>query len=276
MPIHDAYARLTPYELLLPDPGFADDRFPAIGAEADQLGVDAGNPAAFVMLGAVQGVLADLREEEADPASAHDHAGVLYFAYQMWRTQGTVVLVRVGTLRSLLHTPQAAPGRRGDGGDARADHRWLADLRGRAGYFQLPQHLVWLEEGDADGSAPPPESVDGVFWFADGGGVLHLTMIAGMREDRPGYVAVAVPPQPVQSLPEWATGPAREGDADFSTSLPGAELDGLVGIRTPAEVFKLVALLLARAARVRPQPCPPHPAAPAPPPRPSALPFAAL
>ena len=58
MAVHDAYARLTPYELLLPEPDFADRRFPAIGDEAAQQGVDAGNPAAFVMLGAVQAALA--------------------------------------------------------------------------------------------------------------------------------------------------------------------------------------------------------------------------
>ncbi len=30
MPIHDAYARVTPFELLLPAEGFADERFPRI------------------------------------------------------------------------------------------------------------------------------------------------------------------------------------------------------------------------------------------------------
>jgi len=31
MPIHDEYARVTPYELLLPEEEFADKRFPMIG-----------------------------------------------------------------------------------------------------------------------------------------------------------------------------------------------------------------------------------------------------
>ena len=133
---------------------------------------------------------------------------------------------------------------------------WAEGLRRRAGYVQLPQHLVWMES-----PGQPPESVDGFFWHGDENGILHLAMVAGMRRDRPGCVVVSVPPQPFAAMTGWASGPAREGDADFATSLPGAELDGLVGIRTPAEVFKLTALLLGRVARERPRPVsPPIPA----------------
>ena len=287
MAIHDAYARLTPYELLLPDPDFPDRCFPAIGEEAVERGVDPGNPAAFVMLGAVQGALAELRTEDTVPEAAHDHGTVLYFAYHMWRTGAEIALVRANTMRDLLasssreHSPTQ-------------DESWLGGLHARTGYIQLPQHLVWIEEGDGGGPgrnptpeppgerrsppepAPPPEdpgpagtapeSVDGFFWAADTSGALHLALVSGMRPDRPGYGIVPVPPLPMASLPEWATGPAREGGADFTTSLPGAELDGLLGIRTPAEVFKLAALVLHRIARTGPAASPPGaaPASPAP------------
>ncbi len=248
MAVHDAYARLTPYELLLPDPDFPDRCFPAIGEEAHERGVDVGNPAAFVMLGAVQGVLAELREEESAPESAHDHGGVLYFAHHLWRTGGTLVLVRQKTLRDLVS---------GGGGPAPPGcaPSWPNGLSGRAGYVQLPQHLVWIEEaGDAPPESvdAPPESVDGFFWFGDAGGALHLALVAGMRSDRPGFAFVPVPPQPLAAMPDWASGPAREGGRDFGTSLPGAEHDGLLGVRTPAEVFKLAALVLGRLARERP------------------------
>ena len=238
MAIHDAYARFTPYELLLPDREFPERCFAAITREAEERGVDPGNPAAYVMLGAVQGALAELREEDAGPESAHDHAGILFFAYHLWRRDGGVVLARRTTLRELLA---------GAGGEGESD--WAEDLGGGAGYVQLPQHLVWIEFPDQS-----PESVDGFFWYGDEGGVLHLAIVAGMRRNRPGYMVVSVPPQPLDALPGWGSGPVREGGGDFSTSLPGAELDGLVGIRTPAEVFKLAALVLGRIARARPEP----------------------
>ncbi len=274
MATHDAYARLTPYELLFPDPEFPDQRFPAIGDEAAERGADAGNPAAFVMLGAVQGILADLREEDGDPEAAHDHSGVLYFAYQMWRTGAGVVLAQRKTLRALL-------GESAEVANAAGKSLWEKQFGGRAGYIQLPQHLVWFE-GTRNTA---PESVDGVFWHGDHLGAIHLSLVAGMRSDRPGYLFVPVPPQPLGSLPGWASGPAREGGRDFETSLPGADLDQLLGIRTPAEVFKLAALLLGRLAREDPAPAPPAdqsssgdppPAPPAQSPPPTTLPWTTL
>lgn len=265
MAIHEAYARLTPYELLLPEPGFADGCFPAIGQEAEERGLDTGNPAAFVMLGAVQGVLAELREEDSGPQSAHDHGGVLFFAYHLWRTDAAVVLAQQKTLRALLS-------RECDLIYADGRPMWRKGVVGRAGYVQLPQHLVWIEEAHNG----PPESVDGFFWFGDAHEALHLSLVAGMRSDRPGFVLVPVPPLPLDTLSEWATGPAREGGSDFATSLPGAEHDGLLGIRTPAEVFKLAALLLGRIVLDRPVATAPVRVADEAQPHPSTLPFAVL
>lgn len=297
MAIHDAYARFTPYELLLPDPEFEDRCFGAIAREAEERGVDPGNPAAFVTLGAVRGGLAELREEDAGAEETLDHAGILFFAYHLWRCGGGVVLAQRKTVRELLTegAGDAAVGGKGvgagpdDGERLAADAGesagageaggWARSLQGRSGYVQLPQHLIWIESTDE-----PPESVDGFFWYGDGGGVLHLAMVAGMRRDRPGCAVVSVPPQPLAAMPGWASGPAREGGGDFATSLPGSELDGLVGIRTPAEVFKLAAVLLERVARERPVPVAPPPGSTAagepqpadPAPRPTALPFAVL
>ena len=294
MAVHDAYARLTPYELLLPDPEFADRRFPAIAEEAAERGADPGNPAAFVMLGAVQGILAELREDDAPRESAHDHAGLLHFAYQMWRCGGcaaaeprpgghvdagepptgghdpAVVLVTAASVRELLRgssTNGSDPASPESDPASAADERASA-LRDRAGYVQLPQHLVWLEEG--------PESVDGLFWHADRRDTLHLALVAGMRSDRAGCVFVPVPPQPLASLGEWARGPAREGGGDFSTSMPGADLDGLAGIRTPAEVYKLAALVLGRLAAGGSPASSGHVSEAGSGPRPTALPWARL
>lgn len=314
MATHDAYARLTPYEMLLPDAEFPDRHFQGIGEEAAARGVDTGNPAAFVMLGAVQGALAELRAEDAAPESANDHGSVLFFAYQLWRAGPEMALVRAATLRRLLTPPtDSRPTDSPPAGKAPStpDDAWTNALRGRAGYVQLPQHLVWLEEGGdpgpgdppstepakphpnepaegpgpQPGTTPAPESVDGFFWAADPGGIIQLALVSGVRGDRPGYGVVPVPPQPLATMTEWSSGPAREGGGDFTTSLPGAELDGLLGIRTPAEVFKLAALVLgllvaerraATAPAVPPAAGDPGPGGPPPGPAPTSLPSTLL
>lgn len=306
MAVHDAYARLTPYELLLPGPDFADERFPAIEAEAGARGTDLHNPAAFAISGPVQGILAELRPDDepaaaapegASPPSApdrsspdpsafqgpHGHGEVLFFAYHLWRTARShgdpvVALVSHGTLRSLLA---------GDALDGASNSGWEPALRGRAGYVQLPQHMVWAEE---DG-IPRPESVDGFFWAAAPEHAFHAAAVTGMRQGRPGYGVIPAPPQPLDSLSSWTMQPAREGGAEFSTSLPGAEIDDLVGIRTPAELLKLVALALEQWAGCprKPVQAPPvapslassptPPSSPPPPgssPAPSSLPFVVL
>ncbi len=233
MAVHDAYARITPYELLFPAPDCPDQRFPAVESEAVARGTDLTNPAAFATCGAVQGILADLRPEDdgpalgEEPAQASGHAHILYFAFQLWRTRPVVALLSRATLRSL---PDADPLTTG----------WEADLEGRAGYLQLPQHMVWAEEPGAE----RPESVDGFFWSATGRDALHVAAVTGMRPGRPGYGFVPVPPQPLVSLSDWTASPAREDGPEFAANLPGGEIDGLLGIRTPAEVFKLLAFAL--------------------------------
>ena len=287
MAVHDAYARLTPYELLLPSPDFADERFPAIEAEAGARGTDLHNPAAFTVSGPVQGILAELRpdddgpaavapEEAAPDASAlqgpHVHGEVLFFAYHLWRTARPhgppgVTLITQRTLRSLLAgagadeqgrpAPRARAKLENPPAAGASNSGWERALRGCAGYVQLPQHMVWADEA----GAARPESVDGFFWAAAPEYAFHAAAVAGMRQGRPGYGVIPAPPQPLNSLSSWTTAPAREGGGEFSTNLPGAQLDGLVGIRTPAELLKLVALALERSTR-RPRKPVRSPAAP--------------
>ncbi len=309
MAAHDAYARWTPYELLFPAPDFANQRFPAVEAEARARGTDLDNPAAFALSGAVQGILADLRPDEPPPAPAtpesappgrvspqavapeasHAHGDVLFFAYHLWRTTCSggelgLALVTGDTLRTLLvgaardEEPQRGVGRDGShpGSEGRpavraAEPGWEPALQGRAGYVQLPQHMVWAEEAGAE----RPESMDGFFWAATRDRAFHAAAVTGMRQDRPGYGVIPVPPQPLDSLSSWTAEPAREGGAEFSTSLPGAQMDGLAGIRTPAELLKLMALALERWASgaIQPAPSPPSSSlSPAPPPAPLSSP----
>lgn len=259
MAVHDAYARVTPYELLFPAPDFPDQRFPAVESEAIARGTDLSNPAAFATCGAVQGILADLRPEGdgpalgEEPAQASGHAHILYFAFQLWRTERpTVALLSRATLRSLPDADPLVPS-------------WEVGLEGRAGYLQLPQHMVWAEEPGAE----RPESVDGFFWSATGRDAFHGAAVTGMRPGRPGYGFVPVPPQPLVSLSGWTASHAREDGPEFAANLPGGEIDGLLGIRTPAEVFKLLAFALERWARHGPATAPDLETSPDEPPAPT-------
>lgn len=274
MAVHDAYARVTPYELLLPAPDFADQRFPAVESEAVARGTDLANPAAFATCGAVQGILAELRPGDetpaplAEPARASGLAHLLYFAFHLWRTarpshppdrppradrpphlanrpqdptRPVVALISRATLRALPSSKlRALPTSPRDA----LKPGWEAALLNRAGYLQLPQHMVWAEEPDAE----RPDSVDGFFWTAAGDGAFHAAAVMGMRPGRPGYGFLPVPPQPLDSLSEWRKAPAREDGDDFATDIPGGEIDGLLGLRTPAEVLKLLAFALERQA----------------------------
>lgn len=239
MPVHDAYARLTPYELLQPDGEFPSRHFAAIRDEAVETGADLTNPAAFVMTGAVRSALAELQPDDPESPSAgreagaaYDHGHALFFAFHMWRAGRKLVLLARQTVTRLTSTDSEAPA------PAAGWERSLEE--GRAGYVQLPQHLVWASAGDDS----PPESIDGFFWAAGSGSVLHLAAVSGMHPARPGYSFLAIAPQPLATLSEWSAGPAREGGCDFSTSLPGGEIDGLVEIRTPAELLKLASRAL--------------------------------
>ncbi|MGI9627635.1 MAG: hypothetical protein ACR2QM_12415 [Longimicrobiales bacterium] len=230
MSIHDAYARRTPYELLLPDETWPDRHFPAVEEEGQERGLSPWNPAAFVLLGATAGALEDIQPDDAPLGSIHDHGSLIYHAYHIWRAGGPVVLVRHETLKGLLQDPQ--PG----------TTEWTEPLKGNAGYIQLPQHLVWLDAGGETEGAP--ESVDGLLWVGAPDGVLNVSLACGVRIGRPGLSVVTVPPQPMLALEDWALGPAREDGADFGTNMPGGEIEGLLGVRTPAEVLKLAALIL--------------------------------
>ena len=261
MAVHDEYGRRTPYEMLLPDPEWPGRHFPGIEEEARQRGLDPWNPAVFVTLGATAGALSELLPEEGAAGAVQDHGIVLFFAFHLWRTGVEVALVRARTLKELLEGPEASP------------EDWTPGLLSRAGYIQLPQHLVWVhgEGGDA------PESADGLFWAVGPGGVLHLTVAVGIRAGRPGLSVVPVPPHPIGTMDEWAAEPAREDGEEFATSLPGAELDGLMGLSSPAEVFKLAAVLLRAVAKGggRPEEVPASPRSPNEP-LPTELPYTVL
>ncbi len=222
MPIHDAYARLTPFELFLPEAGFARERFPAIQKEAESRGAALNDPDGFGLLGEAGAVLREIRGEGDDPLRIQQFGALLFHAFHFWKEGCSLFLLETGVMRYLADT---GPG----------EGRWEPSLPGRGGYVQLPQHLVWAPGGEGS----PPESLDGFFWSAPGGGDLSLLLVMGMRKDRPGLAVVPLPTLPLTAAGGWASLQVRPEGTDFSSHLPGAEWEGLYALEAGAEVVKL-------------------------------------
>lgn len=231
MPVHDAYARLTPYERLLPGADFPTRRFTAIEAEARRRGVPLDDPAAFVLLDSAAEALGEWVGEGVDTETLSRYAVLLFHAYHHYRAGTPVYLLETPVVRVLL-----APGREGMFDPASSSRRSAAVSAGL--YLQLPQHLVWARtEG-----AGPPVSLDGVFRTVTDDGRLHLLPIGGMGGERAGFEVIAVPSAPVADEPEWLATTMRADGGDFLSSMPGAEFEGLYELATAGEALKLVAL----------------------------------
>ena len=222
MPIHDDYARITPYELLLPEADFADLRFPLIEEEAKERETQTHDPEAFNLLSQVGAILRIIRGEDDDPRLIHQSGVLLFHAFHFWKEGLPFYQMDTGVVRYLV---EAGPG----GGE------WAAALPGRAGYFQLPQHLFWVPGGDDS----PAESIDGFFWSAPDEKNISLLITMGIRRDRPGLSVVPLPTLPLSAAGEWAATQVRPDQDDFQSSLPGANHEHLYSIEAGAEAVKL-------------------------------------
>ena len=222
MPIHDAYARITPYELLLPEEGFEEERFPLIGEEAKKRQADISDPERFALLSEVGAVLRDIRGETDAPQLIQQYGILLFHAFHFWQEGLLFFQLETGVVRYLVEVgPKSG--------------EWAPSLPAAAGYVQLPQHLFWVPGGrDA-----PPESLDGFFWSMPDGEMLSLLVVMGIRKDRPGLSVVPLPALPFLAAGEWASMQARPEGKDFRSSLPGAELENLYSLEAGAEAVKL-------------------------------------
>jgi hypothetical protein len=252
MPVHDAYARMTPYELSFPSVQWAREAFEGVREESEARGVDRSDPALFILLGSVGRMLQELRPEAEDPERIHPLGALLFHAFHFWEAGERVFLVTTPVVRQVI--------------DSGPPSLWSGSLPAAAGYVQLPQHLIWME-GDEQ---PRPESVDGYFWTAPpGGSEIHVLLATGLHGDRPGFSVVPLPPATLDRAEEWADRPGREGGADFASRMPGAELERLYRVRTPGEVLKLASRIFSFMASHTGPVHPPEPKARAP--RPSGL-----
>jgi hypothetical protein len=227
MAVHDAYARLTPYELSFPDLGFARRHFAAIRRESEARQVDLADPTDFVMLASTGQALREIRGPQDDPALIRQYGFLLYHAYHFCEAGEPLFLLPTARLRALL-------------ADEGPSAPWQPALEPAAGYVQLPQHLVWVRA--MEGAAP--ESLDGFFWARGRTGTFGLLFALGMRGDRPGLSVVPAPELPIEDASDWTRMEMREGGGDFTSSMPGAEIDGLYELCSTGEALKLAALVL--------------------------------
>lgn len=222
MSFHDAWLRVTPVELSFPDREEADVLFRAIREEARVLGVDDGDPAAFVLLAEAGRALRQMRGPGEEPGRIREHGALLYHLYHSWKAGDPAYLLDTAALRLLA---ESGP--------------WSADPPPRpprdGAYVQLPRHLVWVRAREEDDT---PESVDGLFWTVGGGRVTFL-LVMGIRPDRPGFSVAPLEPMPLERTPEWLEATMRDAGRDFSATLPGAEMERLYELRTAGEVLKL-------------------------------------
>ena len=222
MPIHDAYARVTPYELLLPNEDFAEERFPLIRSEAKERGGSLADPDSFLLLSEAAMALREVREEDDAAEMVQRHGALLFQAFHFWEAGHPLLLLDAQVVRFLVE-------------NGPEEGAWVPALPGAAGYVQLPQHMFWA----ASGVGEAPESLDGIFWAAPAGENLTILVVMGIRKDRPGLAVVPLPTLPLAAATPWASMPVRPEGVDFSTDLPGAELEGLYAIEAGGEAVKL-------------------------------------
>lgn len=219
MSLHDEYARITPFELALRDEDRASELVDAATEEAEGRGVDLEELDGFLTLGAAAAFVGEVAGEDADPSALHRFGPLAYHAVRFVSAGRPLYVLTTHAVRYLVEgTPEGEPAPPTE-----------------AGYVQLPQHLVWTRAAE-----DAPESVDGIFWSTTPSGLLHALLATGIRPDRPGLGVVPLPAGPLDDAPGWLEHDARENEGDFTTDLPGAELDALYEIRTAGEVFKLL------------------------------------
>ena len=225
MSLHDAYARITPYELAFPEPDAVDRLIADIAEEARGRGADPAQPHEFITMGAVGAFIRDLQGSDAPPEAIHQYGALVFHAVH-FREAGCPVYV-LGA-----HAARYLVGGAPSGATVPPKP---------SGYLQLPQHLFWT--AGAEGS--PPESIDGLFWTLSSTGMLHILLATGLRPDRPGFGTVPVPEAPVSDASSWMGIEVRAAGGDFSSTMPGGELDGLCTVESSGEILKLLARFFA-------------------------------
>ncbi len=230
MTLHDLYARLTPYEIAFQDRADVEALIVEIAEEAERRGADPSSPQAFITMGSVGAFVRELQGPDAPPETIHQYGTLVFQAVHFTAADCPLYLLGIHASRYLV--------------DGVPDGDPVPPTP--AGYLQLPQHLFWTVGGEADTA----ESIDGMFWMISGAGLLHVLLVTGLRPDRPGFGTISLPEAPVEEAGAWLDTDARESAPDFSSALPGSELDGLYSVCAAGEALKLLARFFAYASAV--------------------------
>lgn len=227
-------ARPTPWDVVFATDGFDLDAFAAIEREAKARDADAETPDQFLLLSTVGDLLHRLAPDSDRPADLPPPDAVRLFgplvfqAFHFQRHGKQVISLDETTTRAILDASQPIG-------------EWVLEPPARAGYLQLPKHLLWARASEDT----PPEPADGLFWTqvgapVHGGPALALLFVLGLRDDRPGFTVVDAMASAPSSPGHWADTVARPDGKDFANILPGGELSDLHGLVNIAELFKLV------------------------------------
>ncbi|MEC9355345.1 MAG: hypothetical protein VX507_03840 [Gemmatimonadota bacterium] len=225
MTLHDSYARFTPYELAFPNLDHLEELILGVEEEAKNQGLDLSNLNTFFAMGHVDAFVREIQGPDALPETIYQYVTLVFHAVHFNQAGCPIYLLSENVARDLLENHP--------GGQPTPPQS--------SGYIQLPQHLLWMSGADSD----TPESIDGVFWVLSNRGTLHSLLVAGLRPDRPGFVIVPVPEAPISEASNWVNAVVRNGMDDFSSQLPGGELDQLHALETSGEVLKLLARFFA-------------------------------
>ena len=232
MIFHDQYARLTPFEMAFPEGRDLEELAEEVKREAQARGGELQDRGAFMMLTSVASRVRTLQGSEETPEGFVEYGALLYHAFHFQEAGHPLFLLGTHAARYLV------------GGGPAAER---VEAPSPSGYVQLPRNLFWIpgvREADA------AEPVDGFFWHQGSDGVLRLLVAAGIREGRPGMRGVPIPEAPLEDAPGWLDAAMRPEGADFATTLPGGEMEGLYSLLSAGEVLKLAARLFVYLARV--------------------------
>lgn len=231
MPLHDPNPRPTPWRLTFPDEVAAAESMDRIAAEIETRAAGADDPGSFALLTSVNEALRELRTADASSADgAVQYAAFLFHAFHYHRAGAPTWLLDAPACRRLVGAEWEDPhGGRGPVAPA------------AAGYVQLPRHLFWVQ-GDP---GRPAEAVDGLFWTVTEDR-LHVLVVAGILEGRPGMSVVPLPAAPLADAPAWTVARMRPDGEDFATTLPGGELEALLSFANAGEVLKFLGRFFAQ------------------------------
>jgi len=197
-----------------------EERLAGIRADLTARGADERDRDAFLLNGAVAGLLRELVPEDAPAEAVTSYAALLHMLYRAWTLDWPVAIVSPDALRRTLAAPNP---------QSPIPNPVFS-------YIQLPPLLVWAQPSPGEAHEP----LHGL--FADlGADRLRILAILGAHELRGGFTTLEAD----VVLPLEPPAPRADGSAPFASVIPGGERKQLISLVSPGELATLA--LAARA-----------------------------